>query len=106
MSGKWEKQKYYRAVWDLQRNYQQRIKIDGPVDLPLPEFHDMERVLKTYDVDYSDALHVVLLRSGFYAHLAGSSTPVLVAADKTLLDTAKAEGIVTWNPESEDELPS
>jgi predicted nucleic acid-binding protein len=100
--GEWDKQRYYSRVWALQHNYQQRIPVDGPVDLPYRQFQEMERLLKAYDVDYSDALHLVFLKSGLYARMAGDSAPVLVAADQKLLKVATEEGVTTWNPEAEE----
>jgi predicted nucleic acid-binding protein len=96
---RWSPQQYYRKIFALQRYVQQRIKLDGPVNLSTAQLREARRIHQTYRVDFSDALHIVLLRSGFYARLLGNSKPVLVASDKSLLRVAAAEGIATWNPE-------
>ena len=62
-------------------------------------FGEIRRILDPHRIDCSDALHIVMLKSGFYAALVGESRPVLVAADKGLLRAAKSEGILVWNPE-------
>jgi predicted nucleic acid-binding protein len=102
---KWEEGRYYRKLWDLQKSIQEDIEIDGPVNLPNSKFRELKRIHDAYHLDFSDALHLVLLRSGLYAHLAGKSKPVLVASDRRLLKAARKEGILTWNPEK-DKLPS
>ena len=67
---------------------------------------EIDRIHMLYTLDFSDSLNIVLLRSGFYSHLAGESKPVLVASDKKLLRAARSEGIVTWNPETETLPPA
>jgi len=102
---KWQKSVYFKKLFDLQKNIQRRIKLDGSLNLNDKDFHDVKRVLNQYSLDFSDALHVVMLKSGFYASLAAESKAVLVAADKRLLRAAKSEGIVVWNPEREQPVP-
>jgi predicted nucleic acid-binding protein len=98
---KWQKNVYFRKLFALQYNVQRRIKLDGAVNLDDKDFRVVENILNQYKIDFSDALHIVMLKSGFYAALAGESKPVLVASDKRLLQVAKSEGIVVWNPERE-----
>jgi predicted nucleic acid-binding protein len=102
---KWQKSIYFKKLFDLQKNIQRRIKLDGSIDLNNKDFREIKRVLNQYNLDFSDALHIVMLKSGFYASLAGKSKPVLVAADKCLLRAAKSEGIVVWNPERDQRFP-
>lgn len=102
---KWQKSVYFKKLFDLQKNIQQRIKLDSSINLKDKDFREVRRVLNQYSLDFSDALHIVMLKSGFYASLAGTSKPVLVAADKRLLRAAKSEGIVVWNPEREPSFP-
>lgn len=98
---KWDARRYYRKIYALQRYVQKRIKLDGSIELSASHLREIERIHERYALDFSDALHITLLRSGFYARLAGESQPVLVASDKKLLRAAKVEGIITWNPEKE-----
>ncbi len=102
---KWSPERYYRKIYALQRYAQKRIKLDGSIDLSDPHLREVKRIHGQYAIDFSDSLHIVLLCSGFYAHLAGESRPVLVASDRKLLRAAKSEGIITWDPEKEH-LPS
>ncbi len=98
---RWQKSVYFRKLFDLQNNVQRRIKLDGSVNLKDKDFREVERILDRYKIDFSDALHIVMLTSGFYVALGDDSKPVLVASDKRLLRAAKSEGIVVWNPERE-----
>jgi predicted nucleic acid-binding protein len=102
---KWQKPVYYRKLFDLQKNVQRRIKLDGSINLKDNQFREVRRILDQHRLDFSDALHIVMLKSGFYAALAGESKPVLVAADKGLLRAAKSEGILVWNPEGDQRFP-
>ena len=64
----------------------------------------VERIAKNYNLDYSDALQLVTIKSGKYSGIAYESGPnvyesalVLITADKNLASAATAEGIRVWN---------
>jgi predicted nucleic acid-binding protein len=101
---KWTAERYCGKIFDLQHYVQRRIKLEGSINLSQRDFRETERIHGQYRIDFSDALLVVVLRSGLYAHLTGNSKPVLVTSDKNLFRAARAEGIMTWNPENEKSL--
>ncbi len=96
---KWGESRYDKKIFELQRYVQKRVKIHGPANLPATQFRDVRRIQRRYNLDFSDALQLALLRFGFYAALVANSKPILVSADRKLLAAAKAESIITWNPE-------
>lgn len=101
----WQRTVYFKKLFELQNNVQVRIKIDGAPKLNHRDLGEIEKILNQYQLDFSDALHIMMLKTGLYACLAGDSKPVLVAADQRLLRAARSEGIVVWNPEREQTFP-
>ncbi len=60
-------------------------------------FIETERIAKKHNIDLSDALQLVALKTGFYKFLSEPSKPLLITADSGLAEAARAEGFKVWN---------
>src|SRR5206468_827485 len=58
---------------------------------------DVKRIIKTHNIDVSDALQLLTLLKGEHSVLVRGSASVLITADKGLATAAKAEGVRVWN---------
>jgi predicted nucleic acid-binding protein len=92
-------QKEYLAAIDLLITVVQHetLHID-PIGITDPAvFSDIERMVKEYSLDVSDALQLVTLRKGFYSGMTGESKQILITGDGALADAAAKEGFRVWN---------
>jgi predicted nucleic acid-binding protein len=98
------KDKYFEATRRLVIDWRMRIESDDLelVDPSVPL--KVEQMAINYDLDYSDALQLITIKSGKHSRLACESAPnfyesalVLITADKKLASAAQSEGIRVWN---------
>ena len=95
---------YFEATRKLIINWRMRIELDD-LELADPSIPlKVEELAKKYNLDYSDALQLITIKSGKYSSLAYESAPgvyepasVLITADKGLASAAESEGIRVWN---------
>jgi len=96
--------KYFEATCRLIIDWRIRIESDDLklVDPSVPL--KVEEMARKYNLDYSDALQLITIKSGKYSHLAYESAPnvyesvlVLITADRKLESAATSEGIRVWN---------
>lgn len=96
--------KYIEATCSLIINWRMRIESDDLelVDASVPL--KVERMAKKYNLDYSDALQLITIKSGKYSRFVYESAPniyepalVLITADEELASAAASEGIRVWN---------
>jgi predicted nucleic acid-binding protein len=97
-----ETEKYFEATLKLIINWRMRIEFDDLelVTVPLK----VEEIARKYELDYSDALQLITLKSGIYSKLSYESAPnvyesalVLITGDKNFATAAESEGIRVWN---------
>ncbi len=95
---------YFEATRKLIINWRMRIET-GDLELIVPSIPlKVEEIARKYNLDYSDALQLIAIKSGKYSNLAYESTPgvyesalVLITGDKPLESAAKSEEIRVWN---------
>jgi predicted nucleic acid-binding protein len=99
-----ETDKYFEATRKLIINWRMRIEFDDLelIDPTVPL--KVEEMAKNYNLDYSDALQLITIKSGKYSKLHYESAPnvyesalFLITADKKLATVAESEGIRVWN---------
>ena len=84
-----------------------QLQIDS--DFRLDDFKVIYRVgelVKTYFLDYSDALQIYTVLNGKWSGKRFECTTVLVTADSSLAEAARGEGLRVWNPLEETIPPS
>jgi len=76
---------------------QGQIKLDE-VSLTDPAvFDEVEAIVRTYQIDVSDALQIVTLKKGRYRSFVGESQSLLITADADLAQAARSEGLQVWD---------
>ena len=95
---------YFEATRKLIINWRMRIESDDLefVDPSIPL--KVEELAKRYNLDYSDALQLITIKTGKYSRFVYESTPnvyesalVFITADKKLASAATGESIRVWN---------
>ena len=60
-------------------------------------FNEVEKIVKKYSIDVSDAFQIVTLKTGFPATLARGSQTTLITGDRGLAAAARNEGLKVWD---------
>lgn len=95
---------YYKRSGDLITYvWSGSIEIDEVDLFTLDGRREVERVAKKYSLDWSDALQIQSILAGRNSVLARESSTALVTADAKLAESARAEGIRSWNIICEEE---
>ncbi len=66
-------------------------------------YNEVEKIVKQYELDISDAFQLATLKAGFPSVLEGESKTILITGDKDLEKAARMEGFRTWNILDESE---
>jgi hypothetical protein len=99
-----ETDKYFETTRLLIIEWRKRIELDDLelVDPSVPL--KVEEMAKNYNLDYSDALQLITIKSGKYSFLSYESAPnvyesalIFITADRELESAAASEGIRVWN---------
>lgn len=60
-------------------------------------FANAKKIAEQHDIDLSDAFQLLSLQEGFFAPLVGDSATLLVTADESLANAARARGLRVWD---------
>ena len=71
--------------------------LSGTPQVLRDHYEKIEKLAKKHSLDISDALQLLILKSGAYSNLEGAARARLVTADRKLAHAAKAEGMPAWD---------
>jgi predicted nucleic acid-binding protein len=91
---------YHKASLDLCSWFGEFVLKDysEPNFLSPNVFFEAQKMVDTYQLDWSDAFQILSVKIGFAAYLrGGKSETILVTADKKLAKAARVEGLRVWS---------
>ena len=62
---------------------------------------EADRLIKQYNLDFTDCIQIVTVLHGQYSILIGDSQSILITADRDLAKAARSEGARVWECTSE-----
>lgn len=91
-------EEYRKATFSLTVWFSHVARRVKDIDFTSPTvFRKVQRIANRYKIDLSDAFQILSVKEGYFSHLTGESTTILVTADEKLASAAKKEGIKSWH---------
>ena len=92
------KEEYFEAATKLVAWYRASARgVKDPDFTELDVFTNARKIAEQHDLDLSDAFQLLSLQEGFFAPLVGDSATLLVTADESLANAARARGLRVWD---------